>query len=76
MTTAVFARAGRVADQVRQESRQLDPVKVLLTLLMVPFFVLGWSAAQVVRVCWTLVAWTWTAAVVGWRSARGESGGS
>lgn len=72
MTTAVFAAAGRMADQVREESRQLDPVKVLLTLLMVLPFVLGWSAAKVVAGCWTVVAWLWTAAVVGWRSARGE----
>ena len=72
MTTAVFERAGRVADQVRDEARQLDPVRVVLTLLMVPFFVLGWVAAKVVAVCWALVAFGWTAAVVGWRTARGE----
>lgn len=74
MATAVFTKAGRVADQVREESRQLDPVKVLLTLLMIPFFVLGWTAGQTLRVCWTVFAWAWTAGVVGFRSARGESG--
>lgn len=72
MTTAVFARAGRVADQVREESRQLDPVKVLVTLAMVIPFALGWLAAKVVAGCWTVVAWVWTAGVVGWRTARGE----
>lgn len=70
MTTAAFTRAARTADQIRAESRQLDPVKVLLTLAMVLPFVLGWLAGMVVRALWTAVAWTWTAAVVGFRAAR------
>lgn len=70
----MMMRAGRMADQVREESRQLDPVKVILTLLMVVPFVLGWIASQVCRGSWTVLAWLWTAAVVGWRTARREAG--
>lgn len=73
MTTAVFARAGRVAEQVREESRQLDPVKVVLTLLMVVPFVLGWTVGKLCRGVWLVLAWTWTAAVVGWRTAQARS---
>lgn len=57
---------------MRAESRQLDPVKVILTLLMVVPFVVGWVACQVVRAVWTVFAWTWTATVVGWRTAQGS----
>lgn len=70
MTTAVFAKAGRVAEQVREESRQLDPVKVVLTLLMVVPFVCGWTIGKLTRGIWLVLAWTWTAAVVGWRTAQ------
>jgi len=73
--TAVFARAGRMADQVRDEARRLDPAKVALTLLFVVPFVLGWLAGVVWRVLWTVFAWTWTAMVVGFRTARGGGGG-
>lgn len=73
MTTAVFARAGRVADQVREESRQLDPVKVLLTLAIVLPVVVGWLARKVCLAAWTVFSWVWTAALVGWR-AGGPSG--
>jgi hypothetical protein len=71
MTTAtLFARAGEKADQVRTEARELDPVKVLLTLLFALPFALGWLAGMAVRALWTVFAWTWTAAVVGFRTAR------
>ena len=69
MTTAVFAKAGRMADQVREESKALDPAKVLLAILFALPFALAWTARMVVRAVWTVFAWTWTAAVVGWRTA-------
>lgn len=75
MTTAVFARAARTADQIREESRQLDPVRVLLTLAMVLPLVVGWSARKVFLVVWTCFSWTWTAVVVGWRMAGPQGGG-
>lgn len=72
MTTAVFAKAGLMADQVRAEARQLDPARVLLTLLMVPFVVVGWLSGKTVAAVWFVASFAWTAAVVGWRMARGE----
>ena len=73
MSTITFARVGAVTDQVRAEARKLDPLKVLLTLLMVVPFVVGWLAAQTVRAFWFVAAFAWTAVIVGWRTARGEA---
>lgn len=69
----ILMRAGAVADQVREESRQLDPVKVVLTLLMVVPFACGWTAGKLARGVWLVLAWAWTAAVVGWRTALARS---
>lgn len=67
---------GAVVDQIREESAQLDPVKAVLTLLTLPLFLLGWVAAKVAGLVWTVVAWSYTAVLVGWREARrGERGG-
>jgi hypothetical protein len=60
-----------MADQVNAESKSLDPAKVALTLLMVVPFVLGWLVGLAFRAAWSVLAWVWTAAVVGFRTARG-----
>ena len=64
MTTAVFDRAGRMADQVREEARRLDPVKALLTALLVLPFLVGWVAGAVVRAVWAVLATAWAAVAV------------
>lgn len=73
-TVTLISRASRTADQVRAEARELDPVKVLLTVLFVVPFALGWLAGMTMRAVWTVFAWTWTAAVVGFRTARPGEG--
>lgn len=76
MTAPTIAgRVTAVAEQVRQEARQLDPAKVAATLLMVVPFALGWLAAQTVRAVWVATSWMWTALVVGWRTAYGRADG-
>ncbi|WP_433225583.1 hypothetical protein [Actinomadura formosensis] len=72
MTTAVFARAGAMADQVREEARRLDPVKALMTVLLVLPFLLGWVAGAVVRAVWAVLATVWAALAVGFRTALGR----
>ncbi|MBX6382174.1 MAG: hypothetical protein IRZ07_04240 [Microbispora sp.] len=52
-------------DRIDAEARKLDPARVLLTVLAVIPFVLGWLLGK----AWLVVAWLWTAAVVGWREA-------
>lgn len=57
-------------EDIRAEARSLDPVRVLLTLVAVPFVVAGWLVGKSALVVWTALSWAWTAAVVGWRAAR------
>ena len=61
---------GHTVHKVRAEARDLHPSDVLLTVLMVLPFLIGWLIGQVSRGVWTIVAWIWTAGVVGWRTAR------
>jgi uncharacterized membrane protein len=68
-------RAGAMTDQVRAEARRIDPAKIVLTVLFLVPFVVGWLAAQTVRACWAVVSWTWAALVVGWRTAYGRADG-
>lgn len=56
-------------DQVRAEARQVDVTKLLLTLLLLPFFVAGWSARMVWRAFTYTVSFAGAAAKVGWRAA-------
>lgn len=67
--------AGLVARTVRarREPVRVDVVRLLLTVLALVPYMLGWAAGGVVTVC----AWTWAALVAGWRDARrrGESSG-
>lgn len=62
--------------RIQTEARQLDPVKVLLTLIAVIPFALGWVAGKT----WMAFAWLLVAVRVGWQQARdpgaeeGESG--
>lgn len=77
MTTAVFARAGRTADQIREESRQLDPARVGWTLLMVIPFVMGFILGLTFRVVWGVLAFIWQAGFTGFGEAMklGGKGG-
>ncbi|WP_327047278.1 hypothetical protein OG320_05135 [Microbispora sp. NBC_01189] len=52
--------------RIDAEARQLDPAKVLLTILIAPLFLTGWLAGK----AWLVLAWIWTAVLVGWREAR------
>lgn len=62
-------------DQIQQKATEFDLGRALLTLLALPFFVLGWAARHVVLA----LAWVWAAVLVGWRVAvepRRTAGGS
>lgn len=72
----LFTRAGAFTDEVRAEASRIDPAKVVLTILFIVPFVLGWLAAQTVRATWTILSWLWAAVVVGWRTGYGRADGS
>lgn len=61
-----------ITDRVRDESRDLDPARVLLTIVAVIPFALGWLVGVAARALWIVVAWAWAAAVVGFRTAKGS----
>jgi hypothetical protein len=64
----------RVIEQVEREARGLDPAKVAITVVSVPFLVIGFALAMVARLGWLLVAFAWSAGLVGWREAGGARG--
>lgn len=55
---------------VRTEAASLDPVKIILVLLAGPFFVAGWLIGQAARLVFVVVAFAWSAGVVGYRRAK------
>ncbi|MGW5259679.1 hypothetical protein ACWEQG_01810 [Microbispora sp. NPDC004025] len=60
-------------EQIREEARQLDPVRVLLAVLVAPFLAVGWTA----RAVWTLLTLAYAAVKVGWQvGPQGPSGPS
>lgn len=65
-SAALLARTAQAWRTVR-----VDVVRVLLTLLALLPYVLGWVAGAAV----TATAWTWAAVVVGWRDARRDGDG-
>ena len=71
MTAAAWQQ---VLERIETEARQLSPRQVALTLVSLPFFVLGWLAAKASAIVWLAVAWGWTALLVGWRQAGGLDG--
>jgi hypothetical protein len=53
-------------DRIGVRAREIDPVRLLLTLLAAPLIVLGWSAAKL----WGALAWSLAAVQVGWEEGR------
>lgn len=54
--------------QIRAEAAKLDPLKVLITLVLIVPYILGWTA----RIVWILIALLWTGGVYGWRKAQAQ----
>lgn len=55
---------------IQTRAAEIDPAKLLLALLALPFLVLGWVAAKVWQVLWLIVSWSVAAVQVGWVEAR------
>ncbi|HVQ96124.1 MAG TPA: hypothetical protein VMU51_34205 [Mycobacteriales bacterium] len=76
--TAFLSRVDRTVSQIEEEAARLDPVRVVLTLLAVVPFVVGWLVRKATVAAWVVLSWAWTAALVGWRlaaPAKPEAGG-
>jgi hypothetical protein len=60
-------------DQVHAQARELRPLRVLLSVLAAPLFVIAFAARAVCGVVWIGLAWCWAALVVGWRAGQRET---
>jgi hypothetical protein len=58
-------------DRIAIQAAALRLLPVLLTVLMAPFFALGWSIARL----WLAVRWVIAAFVVGFRTGMGSRAG-
>lgn len=58
------------ADRIQEKATEFQPIKMLLTLLALPFFVVGWVAYTVYRVVRLVASWLWAAVMVGWETAQ------
>lgn len=63
-TSSLYASTAKI----RTEAAQLDPLKVLVTLVLIVPYILGWTA----RIVWILIALLWTGGVHGWRTAQAQ----
>lgn len=57
-------------ERIRTGAREVDPVKVMLTIVAAIPYALGWIAAKVCLAAWRVLSWMATAARVGWQEAR------
>lgn len=57
-------------EDIRARASEIDPAKLILALLALPFLVLGWLAAKVWAVLWAVTSWSVAAVQVGWIEAR------
>ncbi|MBM3659483.1 MAG: hypothetical protein FJW95_08245 [Actinobacteria bacterium] len=57
-------------DRVHDQARELRPLRVLLTILAAPFFVLGFLVRAVFAIVWVALTWCWAATVVGWQAGK------
>lgn len=57
-------------DRVAERAATYQPAKILLTVLAVPFYVVGF----VVGVLWVALAWAWAAVLVGVGDVRRRDG--
>lgn len=56
-------------ERIQHKSREFDAARLLLTMIALPFFLVGFLAYHGYRVASVICAWIWAAAVVGWEAA-------
>jgi hypothetical protein len=73
MTTAtILGNLSRTVDEIDARARRIEPRRVLLVLVAVVPFLIGWSACMVWRAVWTVLSWTFAAVVFGWKTGNGS----
>jgi len=66
----------KIQQQILEQAAKVRLGRLLLNLIAVPFFVLGWCARNVVALVLVVFRWLVAAVLVGWQTARGDAGGS
>ncbi|UJW32401.1 hypothetical protein L3Q67_01025 [Saccharothrix sp. AJ9571] len=61
------------ASRIEEKAREFEPVRLVLTVLALPFLVLGWTAFMLWRLLRLVASWLWAAAVVGWEAASAQA---
>lgn len=59
-------------EEIKAEAHQAQPGQALLTLLLAPFFILGWLVGKASRTFVLAVTYVGVSARTGWRQARNE----
>lgn len=72
-TPTLYLRATDLTDRIGERAATLSPKRATLALAMLIPFVLGWLLGTTVKFLWLAVAWLWTAAVIGFQTARGDT---
>lgn len=63
-------------NEVAARAAAINPVRVLLMIVALPLFIIGWLAGWTVRLLWLVVSWSLAAAQVGWDRAQKTGEGS
>ena len=66
----------KIQQQILEQANRVRLGRLLLTLIAVPFFVLGWTARHLVAAVLVVARWLIAAVQVGWQTATGTPGGS
>lgn len=64
--------AAATVDRIRTEAASFDLARALVSLLLVPFFVVGWTLAKAWWAAELVVGLALLAYKEGWHSSRGE----
>lgn len=59
-----------ILERIDQQAKEIDPRRVVMTLLALPLFVLGYVVASVCKVVWMVGTWMWVAMLAGWQTQR------
>lgn len=60
----------RTLQRIAADSSKLDPAKVLLTIVALPFYVVGWVLGRI----WLVLVFAWSAVAVGIDTGRRAPG--
>ena len=58
--------------RIGQAAASITPGRALGTILVAPFYVVGWLLARVGRIVWRMLTWAWAATLIGLHDGWGK----